>query len=151
VPAGITDIRAADDAVWLVARRRPYLLRVDPATRRIVLRRELAPKPLRVDVAAGFVWVTNHGDNTVARVDPETGEAVPIAVPSKPYGIDATEDGIWVTCYGDHSVVRIDPRTSRLAGEPIPVGLNPTGIAVDAQSVWVAGRADDSVTRLPLP
>ncbi|HEX8082770.1 MAG TPA: protein kinase [Solirubrobacteraceae bacterium] len=147
VPAGITDIRATDDAIWIVARRRPYLLRVDPEERRIVLRRELAPKPLRVDVAAGYVWVTNHGDNTVARVDPESGEAVPIAVPSKPYGIDATEDGIWVSCYGDHSVVKIDPRTSRVDGQPIPVGLNPTGVAVDARYVWVASRAEDSVTR----
>ena len=148
VQEGITDVRAAAGAVWVVTRHTPLLLKLDPATGREVLRRELQPEPLRVDVGAGYVWVTVHGDNTVVRIDPRSGEAVPIAVPSKPFGIEAHRGGIWITCYGDHSLVRIDPATSRVSGAPRPVGLNPIGVAADGTSVWVASRAEDSVMRL---
>jgi predicted Ser/Thr protein kinase len=150
VPEGINDIRAADGAVWVAGRREPVLVKISAATRQAVGRTQVGPKPLRVDVAAGFVWVTNQGDDTVARVDPKDAHVVTIGVPSKPYGLHARPDGVWVACYGDQSVVRIDPRTSRVTGKPIPVGLNPVGVDVSGGSAWVTGVSDNTLTQIDL-
>jgi DNA-binding beta-propeller fold protein YncE len=150
VPEGINDIRAADGAVWVLGRRAPNLIKVSAPSLQPIARIPVGEKPLRVAVAMGYVWVTNNGDNSVSRVDPKGPHVATIGVPSKPYGLHARADGIWVACYGDQSVVRIDPRTSRVAGDPIPVGLNPIGVDVAHGSLWVTNSTDRTVTRIDL-
>jgi virginiamycin B lyase len=148
VPDGVNDVRAGGGGVWVVGRHEPVLLRFDRARGTRATRMRIEGNPLRVDLARGYAWVTNHGDDSVARVDPRTGEVVTIGVPGKPYGIFARPDGVWVACYDDHTVVRIDPRTSRVTGPPIPVGLNPIGVYATEKAVWVTGAGDHTVTRV---
>jgi DNA-binding beta-propeller fold protein YncE len=148
VPEGINDIRASNGAVWVLGRREPNLIKVSAPTLKPIARIPVGRKALRVAVAAGYVWVTNYGDDSVSRVNPKGPHVATIGVPSKPYGIHARADGIWVACYGDQSVVRIDPKTSRVAGKPIPVGLNPIGIDVAHGSVWVTNSSDRTLTRI---
>jgi hypothetical protein len=148
VPEGIADLRAAAGAVWIVTRTAPVvLLKVSPATLAPVRRFPLGGDARAVDVGAGAVWVTNHGDSSVSRIDPRTGEVVTIGVPSKPYGLDVGPGAVWVACYGTSQLVRIDPRRRRPVGAPVEVGLNPIGVATGAGAVWVTGAGDDSVAR----
>ena len=95
-----------------------------------------APRP----VAAGYVWVTNYGGNTVTRIDPK-GRTDRDRRPHPPYGLHARADGIWVACYGDQSVVRIDPGAAR-SSAAVPVGLNPVAVEVSHGSAWVTSVGD---------
>jgi len=150
VADGINDIRAAEGAVWVVSRRKPNLIKVSGATRTPVVSIPMGRHAERVDAGAGYVWVTNYGEDTVMRVSPKGPKIVPVGVPSRPYGIRARADGVWVACYGDQSVVRIDPRTDRLVGKPIRAGFNPVGVDASGDSVWVTSVADDRLTRLAM-
>jgi DNA-binding beta-propeller fold protein YncE len=150
VPEGINDIRAANGAVWVLGRHKPVLIKVSAPTRQRVVTLPMGRHAERVDVAAGFVWVTDYGDDEVTRVDPKGPKIVTTDVPGRPYGLRARDDGVWVACYGDQSVVRIDPRTGRIVGRPIRVGFNPVGVDVRGHSAWVTSVADDRLTRIDL-
>lgn len=150
LPEGINDIRAANGAVWVLGRLKPNLIKVSGATGRPVVRIPMGHHAERVDVAAGYVWVTDYGDNEVTRVDPKGPKSVTVTVPGRPYGLHARDDGVWVACYGDQSVVRIDPRGVRLVGKPTRVGFNPVGVDVSGHSVWVTSVADNRLTRIDL-
>jgi DNA-binding beta-propeller fold protein YncE len=150
VPEGINDIRAADGAVWVLGRRKPTLIKVSPVTRMPLVRIRVGRDARRLAVAAGYVWVTDYGEDAVTRVDPKGPHMIKIGVPSRPYGLHARADGIWVACYGDQSVVRIDPKHGRVMGKPFPVGLNPVAVDVSHGSVWVTSVGDNSLTRIDL-
>ena len=148
VPEGINDIRAANGAVWVLGRHKPVLIKVSAASRQRVVTLPMGRHAERLDVAAGYVWVTDYGDDEVTRVDPKGPKFVTTDVPGRPYGLHARDDGVWVACYGDQSVVRIDPHTGRIVGRPIRVGFNPVAVDVRSQSVWVTSVADDRLTRV---
>jgi streptogramin lyase len=148
VPEGINDVRAANGAVWVLGRHSPTLIKVSAATRQPIVRIDMGRHAERVDTAAGYVWVTDYGDDEVTRVDPKGPKIATTDVPGRPYGLRARDDGVWVACYGDHSVVRIDPRTGRLVGKPIRVGFNPVGVDVRGHSVWVTSVSDNRLTRV---
>jgi hypothetical protein len=148
VPEGINDIRAANGAVWVLGRHKPVLIKVSAPTRQRIVTLKMGRHAERVDVAAGFVWVTDYGDDAVTRVDPKGPKMVSTDVPGRPYGLRARDDGVWVACYGDQSVVRIDPHTGRIVGQPIRVGFNPVGVDVHGHSAWVTSVADDRLTRI---
>jgi hypothetical protein len=148
VPEGINDIRAANGAVWVLGRHKPVLIKISAPTRQRIVTLKMGRHAERVDVAAGFVWVTGYGDDEVTRVDPKGPKIVTTDVPGRPYGLHARDDGVWVACYGDQSVVRIDPHTGRIIGKPIRVGFNPVAVDVRGHSAWVTSVADDRLTRV---
>jgi DNA-binding beta-propeller fold protein YncE/predicted Ser/Thr protein kinase len=148
VPEGINDIRAANGAVWVLGRHKPVLIKISGATRQRVVTLAMGRHAERVDVAAGFVWVTGYGADEVTRVDPKGPRIVETDVPGRPYGLHARDDGVWVACYGDQSVVRIDPHTGRIVGKPIRVGFNPVAVDVRGHSAWVTSVGDDRLTRI---
>ena len=57
------------------------------------------------------MWVTNNDDNSVTRLDPQTGRVVgaPIPVGQRPLGIASGAGAVWVANHGDHTITRIDP------------------------------------------
>jgi hypothetical protein len=98
VPGEPTRIAADDEAVWVVVRdrngsahwrptrgTRPAIVRIDPATDRMVARIPLPLTPLRIALGAGSVWVTaqrvlssegRSTEATVFRIDPATNRVV---------------------------------------------------------------------------
>ena len=94
------------------------------------------------DVAA---QIANSGDDTVSRLDPQTGRPIgkPIKVGRNPREVTVGLGFVWVANNDDNSVTRIDPRTGRVVGTAIPVGKEPLGIAAGSDSVWVVNHGDD--------
>jgi YVTN family beta-propeller protein len=87
-----------------------------------------------ITTGAGSVWVAEHREATLARVDPATNDVVariPVgALPTNPaYGAGA----VWLPEYGNNRISRIDPTTNRVTAA-IP-GLY-YDVTVGYGSVW---------------
>jgi outer membrane protein assembly factor BamB len=157
VGTGLSDAATGFGSVWMYDAGDQRLLRVDPATRR-VLEWVSVPSPF-VDVAiatgAGAVWavpVQNTGHMTAAiprralplvRIDPQNGRTVarvPIRVPGGrpilPIGIEATTDAVWV--WGQTAAVRIDPHSNRVTQAIRMPNDTIKGLAIDRGDIWIA-------------
>jgi YVTN family beta-propeller protein len=126
------------------------LARIDVAENRVAGKGLAGIQPSGVAVGSGAVWVSNEGDATVLRFNPDTFEEgpvrAPISVGTRPSAIAFGEDALWVPNAADGTVTRID----RLSGatSTIPVGEQPTAVAVGAEAVWVANTGDGTISRI---
>lgn len=104
-------------------------------------------EPVNVAFGLGSVWVANHADGTISRVDPASGQVTAtITVGGGPGGVATGPDAVWVANFGDGSVERVDPDTNRVVGRT-QLGGQPVGIVASGADVWV-GNFDGSVERL---
>ena len=108
--------------------------------------------PAALAVGAGFVWVVNAGDGTVARIDPREdvviGRRIPVG--RDPQDIAVGHGSVWVANRGDGTVTRLSARTGRPQGSPISVGGAPGALAVTREGVLVLDtRRGDVWARSP--
>ena len=128
-PSGIV---IADGYIWVVNRDSADILRYAPGTfeegplgRAIPVGR----RPTAIAWGEGALWVANTGDDTVTRVDPDTGAAPPIRVGDEPVAVAVGEGAVWVANRGGGTVSRIDPDAGEVV-ETIDTGNAPSGVAV---------------------
>jgi DNA-binding SARP family transcriptional activator/streptogramin lyase len=136
------------------------LVRIDPKTMKPTEVVPVGDAPDIVVAAGGFLWVTHHvlrdvgsgalrnaGDRTLTRVDPSTGDAVPVGGGLAPCGLTADPSGdVWVAnCYSSGSgrsadVVRIDASTLDFKETlRVPGGTGfYRGLAYGGGSLWVS-------------
>jgi hypothetical protein len=142
--AGVGPPAVSDAGVWVVCcggetyLGGPRLIRVDPATNRVVAQVVLPGLPDAVGVGASGVWVRGAA-GPVWRVDPATNR-VAATVPV-PHGLGGTQgsvvvgqDAVWVSDPASASVLRIDPRRDRIAAR-IEVTGRPLAAAADGAVV----------------
>jgi virginiamycin B lyase len=144
-----SQVAVAAGAVWVGGWDTGKLVRVDPATNRVVARIPVGrpqESPVAIAATAQAVWVVDFGDAQVLRVDPATNRVVArIPVRGGAGGIGAGAGAVWVTSGegGDQQhgwVQRIDPPRNRVvATVAVPSGLL-WDIAVDGSSVWVGSE-----------
>jgi peptide/nickel transport system substrate-binding protein len=124
------------------------IARVDPDTREIE-RISLGNSPSAITTGAGGVWVTDDVDNTVARIDPASANAVTVttAVGRGPSAVATGARAVWVANTQDNTVARVDPRTAAVM-KRTRVGRRPTGVAVGEGAVWVANSLSGTISRI---
>jgi YVTN family beta-propeller protein len=124
------------------------IARVDPDTREVESV-SLGNSPSAIAAGAGGVWVTDDVDNTVARIDPASANAVTATTPvgRGPSAVATGAGAVWVANTQDNTVARLDPRTA-VVTDTIRVGRRPTGIAVGEGAVWVANSLSGTVSRI---
>ena len=145
--AGSNLVAVGYGSVW-VGSDYGAVARVDPDTREVDTV-SLGNSPSAIATGAGGVWVTDDVDNTVARIDPASANAVTATTPVGlgPSAVATGAGAVWVANTQDNTVVRIDPRTA-IATDRIPVGRRPTGVAVGKGAVWVANSLSGTVSRI---
>jgi DNA-binding beta-propeller fold protein YncE len=118
------------------------LVRVDPATNRLVAQVLLPGLPDAVGVGPSGVWV-RAAAGPVWRVDPATNRVV--AEVAVPHGLSGTQgsvlvahDAVWVSDPASRTVVRIDPRSNRVTGR-VAVGGSPLAAAPDGTVLATSG------------
>jgi DNA-binding beta-propeller fold protein YncE len=85
---------------------------VDPATHSLFgVPIAVGERPGGIDAGTESVWVANAADNTVSRIDIESGEVEgnPISVGPDPGAIAVGFDAVWVANNGDGTIIRIEP------------------------------------------
>jgi hypothetical protein len=157
VPTGMaseTDVAAASDAVWVLNRSQPsgdaILVRVDPASDRVVARIAVGPDAVRVAAGDGSVWVLRSSPNgsDLVQVDPATNRVartVPLGKSTRParasgeHHLLVAGGAVWVM--NQAGILRVDPGSGRVKIVMGPDRYGPlSGLAAAGGSVWaVAG------------
>jgi YVTN family beta-propeller protein len=101
-----------------------------------------------VAVGFGTVWVANHGDNSVSRIDPDTNRVVAtVPVGEGPARIVMGFASAWVAHDREDGLWRIDPQSNRTLA--IRVGGRTSGTpAVGLGGVWATIWDDSSLVRI---
>jgi streptogramin lyase len=99
--------------------------------------------------------VANHDENTIAKVDPLSGEVVWTAVVRNgPTELVSVDGSVWVTVTDDGALVEVDAEsgeirtTTPLRGSS--AGGGPTGISYADGWLWVAMQGEQSVVRVDI-
>jgi ABC-type transport system substrate-binding protein len=124
-------------AVW-VSVSPNSVARVDPTDRNVVLTQQVGSGPTAVVAAFGSIWVANHLDATVTRLEPSTGrEEAKIPVGDGPNALVAAGGRLWVGVELEDEVLAIDPTTNDV-GQTVPAGGAAASLAADEDAVWLA-------------
>jgi YVTN family beta-propeller protein len=113
--------------------------RVDPADLSVTLSyKNVGNGPTAVLPAFGSIWVANHLDGTVSRLEPSTGQLeATIPVRDGPNALGAAAGALWVANEFDDSITAIDPATNA-AEQTVPVGSAAVSLAADGDGLWLA-------------
>jgi DNA-binding beta-propeller fold protein YncE/predicted Ser/Thr protein kinase len=150
LPDGVQNIAVGGGAVWIIARRRNTVTRLDisSGTQRPIF---VGEKPFGIAYGRGAVWVTNQGDDTVTRIDSGSLNTRILPVGRGPKGVAVGAGAVWVANSIASTITRIDPETNQADGEPIKVATNPYGVDTLGDDVWVTSPGDSKVQRLSPP
>ncbi len=126
------------DGVW-VAVAPAGVARVDPADLSVTLTyQSVGNGPTAVLSAFGSIWVANHVDGTVSRLEPSTGQQqATIPVGDGPNALGTAAGSLWVANEFGGSITAIDPATSTV-GQTVPVGGAAASLAADGDELWLA-------------
>lgn len=124
--------------VWVSEYGQPYLLKIDPATNKVVGRTTIGSGSCGLGYGAGSLWVEDTNSSTVSRVSAASGKRVAaVKVGSTPYDATFAYGYAWTTAYGQGELERIDPAKNRVTGR-WKTG-SPVGVVGAFGSVWAAG------------
>lgn len=136
-------VLVTDDAVW-VAGAKPYaVLRIDPASNRIVGKVQVSGEVCS-GLASGFgsIWTPVCGKKAgLLRIDAiksSISAVLPIAPAAPEGGIACSEDSVWLVVDKNGTLVRIDPSTNSVRQKvSIPPGsYNPI---FSGGIIWISG------------
>jgi hypothetical protein len=169
VAGGLASLSAGFGSVWTVDYTRGQILRVDPATRRVLARIPVGGGA-RVDAGAGAVWALagdllyagDQGPVRLLRIDPAADRVtarIPMRTPAGgafgPLDVRVARGGVWVV--GAAGALRVDPSRD-VADRFVPLGEATgeaaRGAVTDGESVWtlsVDGRLRRLDARTGLP
>jgi virginiamycin B lyase len=151
LPEGSFNPIYADGFVWVASNAKGVLVKVDPATNRMVDETPVGPKPRFLTAGAGSVWVLNQGDGTIARVDTKTGKRVALiaaGIPGTGGEINFGGGSVWATVFG-YPITRVDVATNKVVDQW--TGKGGDSIRYAHGSVWLTFLMGAKVWRLNLP
>jgi len=143
-------LAVGEGSVWVTEYEQGILVRIDPATDRVIARVQVGIHASRVLVQEGFAWVLDDVGGALIKVDVLTNRKVkefPLqpSLNMRPSGLAGTAGSVWVTLAETFvlrsgkvlgQLIRIDTSTSVVTAIPID-GL-PAGVAVGGGAVWVS-------------
>lgn len=155
-PVGPAWLETGYGSVWLSKINSKALLRIDPASNKVIARIALGAKPeLSIGVGLGSVWVAATAEKLLIQVDPTTNKVVrkiPVNFTKETEGsFGVGEDSLWVlTNEGgtkSGTLTRIDAVSGKVIAH-VPVKPQSHAAIVAFGSVWVTSSAAGSVTRV---
>jgi len=125
-------------AVWAGKGDTKSLVRIDPASARVVATISVGVEPWYIVASDTAVWLSDWRTNTVVRVDPASNRvaATVAGLGAGPTGLALAPGAVWVASSRANTLTRIDTATNQvtatLATDPTPVP-----VAYAYGSVWV--------------
>ena len=148
-PWGIGSITTSPTALWVAARRRARIQRVDPSSGEVVKTIQVGRSRTEdIVYRAGSLWLATPDDNTVYKVSTATGKSIPISVGQQPRQLALGKDAVYVTNYSSSDLYAIDTERSRVEGAPLALSVNPFSLAVDGDTIWVGSVPENRLTKV---
>lgn len=133
-------------SVWVGGLGSGDVIRIDPATGRILKRITVGARVFNLAAAPGAVWAIDNALSTAVRIDTKTGnvtERVPVGF--QPYDIEWGFGSAWVANAGDGTVWRI---TNGKVVKKVKVGTEPNGLTAYRGALWVSDHTLGKVVRI---
>jgi DNA-binding beta-propeller fold protein YncE len=148
-PYGILSMTASPTALWVSARRRALIQRVNPKTGNVLKSIQVGRNRSEdIVYSRGWLWIATPEDNIVTKLSTSTGEQIPISVGDFPRQLAVSRDTVYVTDYNSSDLFMIDAKASEVIGEPVRIGVNPFSLAIsdDDKTLWVGNPPNNRVT-----
>ena len=144
----IGGVAVGDGSVWVTDQDTGSVLRIDPATSKIVDQIRSGNGATAALFAAGSLWVANQTDGTVSRIDTARDKVTKtIPVGEAPRALAFGAGSLWVADGQLGTITRVDVDTN-LPLSSISVGTAPTAIAFGEGSLWVGNAQGGGVSRI---
>lgn len=145
------DITVDPTGVWVAGSEDGALVRIDPASNKVVdhlaLSSAATGDPVEVGSGFGSLWVGMGMPGSILRVDPVSrAVTASMAGPDNP-SLEVGPDAVWVVGYDSGAVVRLNPTTNQ-APTVAYVGKGAAKIAVGEGGVWISNMLTGEVIRL---
>jgi YVTN family beta-propeller protein len=131
-------VATSTGAVWAGRGDTRSLVRIDPASDRVVATIPVGVEPWYIAASDTAVWLTDWRVNTVVRVDPASDQVVATIsnLPAGTTGLAITPGAVWVASSRDNMLTRIDTTTNQVITS-LPTDLTPLPVLYTYGSVWV--------------
>jgi YVTN family beta-propeller protein len=150
-------VEAGFGSVWVANGPAGTIIRIDPATDKVVATIQVGRPVCCLAFGAKAVWAASLATDSVVRIDP-AANAVVDAFPSgglAPQGISFADGFVWVANHHGNptgSIAKIDPATDTVI-DVIPVGAasftgGPSALAAVPGSVWAGVPNQSAVVRI---
>ena len=152
-PAGATQIgsptfglAAGGGSVWVGGLGSGDVIRVDPASGKVLARITVGARVFNLAAAPGAVWAIDNALSTAVRIDTASAKVTArVPVGFQPYDIEWGFGSAWVANAGDGTVWRI---TNGKVVKKIKIGTEPNGLTAYRGSLWVSDHTLGRVTRI---
>ena len=125
-------------AVWAGKGDTNSLVRIDPASDRVLATIPVGVEPWYIVASDTAVWLSDWRANTVVRVDPASNSVVATVpgLPAGPTGLALAPGALWVASSRDNLLTKIDTATNHVAGT-VATDPTPLPVAYAYGSIWV--------------
>jgi streptogramin lyase len=133
-------------SVWVGGLGSGDVIRVDPASGKVLGRVTVGARVFNLAAAPGAVWAVDNALSTAVRVDTKTGKvSARVPVGFQPYDIEWGFGSAWVANAGDGTVWRI---TGGKVVKKIKIGVEPNGLTAYRGALWVSDHTLGKVVRI---
>jgi virginiamycin B lyase len=131
-------VAASTGAIWTARGDTRSLVRIDPATGRVVATVPIDVEAWYIAASDTAVWVSDWRSNTVVRVDVATNRPVATIqnLPNGPTGIAIAPGSVWVASSRADVLTKIDSATNQVVAS-VPTDLVPLPVTYAYGSIWV--------------
>jgi streptogramin lyase len=147
---GFSYLWTAAGSVWAHDDDARRLMRYDPVARRVLAEIPTGDGTAALVEDAGRIWIVNHRDATLARIDAATNASTSLGrLPGEaPERMALAAGSLWITGRGT-DLLRVDPNTGAVQAT-IEIGAGGTDVKAAGGSIWVtAPTAADDLQGLP--
>jgi len=144
--AAAYNIWIGGESVWAADDQGANVVRVSPASNRVVARVEAGDGPASMAFDGSTAWVVNHRDTTINRIDLGTNESSVLTTlggvnERAPERMTFSHGSLWVTGRGT-DLLRVDPATGAVQ-QTIEIGASGIDLVAAGDNLWVATRNDE--------
>ena len=128
-------------SVWVVDDSAGRLLRVSPATNRVVAALPVGDGPADMVFSGPSAWAINHRDRGLVRVDLATNGVTRLAtIPGDaPERLALLAGSLWITGRGT-DLLQVDPATGAVRST-VEIGASGIDVVASANALWVPARS----------